>query len=563
MRFFRAGFATALVLSGSSVALAQTNATWSGPITGGDWNTAANWTPANVPDSVGEAATLASLGPQAATVNRIITLSAPISLSGLNLQDDDSDTVYTARQNTINSDTGQLVTFDNGASNVVINITGTTTTTSANSTSFRGPTVLNSNLVINADMLKANSGAPDYNVTLGLLNFLGSGSTMTGPGGVTKNGVGALFMADVPKEFQGPLVVNNGRLRFNPNARTPTLTSSVTVNSGGQLSPEASGDLTFGRDRTILSLPVGTLTLNGHGIAPFPGALRSGLSGIDQTFNNAVTLGSTASIDVISGSPSAIGRMRLTNTVSGPGKLIVNELPGDPTRGGELILSAANNYSGGTEIDQGWLVLSGAIATAGAGDVKADGRSVQPGALPGSNFFAGVLRIEAGVTNGIGDKATLSLTGDGGGDSIIGGLAELGSGINETVGRLILNGLPQAPGTYGSTSAPGATHQDNAFFSSVFGDGIITNIGYLPADFNEDGLVNGTDLAQWKTSFAANNANADADFDGDSDGADFLLWQQQVGATPAFAAASAAPEPGSLLLVLAAAPLAAMARRRR
>ncbi|MBA3480831.1 MAG: hypothetical protein H0T51_03355, partial [Pirellulales bacterium] len=207
----------------------QVVAVWDGPNAGGDWNTAANWNPDAVPDGVGSVATLASMGPLATSTNRTITLSNAITLGGLNLQDDDNDTTYTARQNTINGDLGPAVTFDNGGAGVTINITGTTTTSSANSTSFRGPTVLNDNLTINANMLKATStdlgtGLPAYNPTAGLLNFLGSGSTMTGPGGVTKNGPGALFMADVAKEFEGPLVVNQGRLRFNPGARTPTLT---------------------------------------------------------------------------------------------------------------------------------------------------------------------------------------------------------------------------------------------------------------------------------------------------------------------------------------------------
>ncbi len=47
-----------------------------------------------------------------------------------------------------------------------------------------------------------------------------------------------------------------------------------------------------------------------------------------------------------------------------------------------------------------------------------------------------------------------------------------------------------------------------------------------PADFDNDGDVDGNDLAQWESSFGP-NANADADGDLDSDGADFLAWQRQ------------------------------------
>lgn len=73
------------------------------------------------------------------------------------------------------------------------------------------------------------------------------------------------------------------------------------------------------------------------------------------------------------------------------------------------------------------------------------------------------------------------------------------------------------------------------------------------ADFNNDGMVDGADLAKWQSDFGA-NANSDADGDGDTDGADFLAWQQQFGSGGAVTVASAAvPEPvGALMFVISA-----------
>jgi autotransporter-associated beta strand protein len=530
--------------------------TWSGPNAGGDWNTPTNWTPNSVPNGVGAVAILA---PQTANANRTITLSAPITLGGLNISDNDNDTTYTARQNTINGDLGPTVTFDNGGAGVTINVTGTTTTTSANTVSFRGPTVLNDNLTVNTDMLKAANGSPspNYDPSLGIINFLGGGSTMTGNFGVTKNGQGAMFFADVPKEFQGPLTVNNGRLRFNSNAQTATFTSSVFVGSGGQLTLESPGDVTFGRDRPLIGQTIGTLTLNGDGIAPFPGAIRPG-SGINQTINNPVVLQSNTSIDVVgAGGGGAQGFLTLTNTVSGPGKLTVGLMPGDPTRIGNLTLNSANTYSGGTNVQQGLLIASGAAATFGTGSILVDG--VTPGA--GGSQASGVLRIESGVNNAIGDSATLTLTGDSGVDSVIGGYVDLGFGVNETVGGLVLGGVSQPAGTYGAVGSS-ATHQDNAYFQ---GSGIITVVPAappIPGDFDHNGSVNGADLAIWKSNFGSSNG-ADADGDGDSDGADFLVWQRNVGQHNATAAVTGVPEPAAALLLTVAGLAVVGAMRKR
>ncbi len=67
----------------------------------------------------------------------------------------------------------------------------------------------------------------------------------------------------------------------------------------------------------------------------------------------------------------------------------------------------------------------------------------------------------------------------------------------------------------------------------------------LPADFDDDGDVDGDDLGEWKTAFGT-TAVGDANNDGVSDGADFLIWQQTY--APPVAAASAVPEPTSLAL---------------
>jgi hypothetical protein len=85
----------------------------------------------------------------------------------------------------------------------------------------------------------------------------------------------------------------------------------------------------------------------------------------------------------------------------------------------------------------------------------------------------------------------------------------------------------------------------------------------LPGDFDDDGDVDGVDLAQWKDDFGV-NGESDADQDGDTDGADFLVWQQNWTGAPVAAAGAAVPEPATLGMAgMATALVAAGVRRRK
>jgi hypothetical protein len=73
-----------------------------------------------------------------------------------------------------------------------------------------------------------------------------------------------------------------------------------------------------------------------------------------------------------------------------------------------------------------------------------------------------------------------------------------------------------------------------------------------PGDFNDSGVVDGADLALWRTNFGDSTATfsqGDADSDGDVDGRDFLVWQRNVGPA-AVPAVQAIPEPATAVLGL-------------
>jgi hypothetical protein len=86
--------------------------------------------------------------------------------------------------------------------------------------------------------------------------------------------------------------------------------------------------------------------------------------------------------------------------------------------------------------------------------------------------------------------------------------------------------------------------------------------GGSPADFDNDGDVDGDDLDDWEAGYGtvgtATKANGDADGDMDVDGADFLVWQEQLG--PAGGVATI-PEPAAGVLLLLAVALCTARRR--
>ncbi|MDC0937042.1 hypothetical protein OAS39_12210, partial [Pirellulales bacterium] len=84
--------------------------------------------------------------------------------------------------------------------------------------------------------------------------------------------------------------------------------------------------------------------------------------------------------------------------------------------------------------------------------------------------------------------------------------------------------------------------------ASIFALGLPT----LAPDFDSDGDVDGEDLKEWESNFGLNE-HADANRDGNSNGADFLIWQQRVGVVTSDASRSMnVPEFDARLLFLVA-----------
>jgi T5SS/PEP-CTERM-associated repeat protein len=79
----------------------------------------------------------------------------------------------------------------------------------------------------------------------------------------------------------------------------------------------------------------------------------------------------------------------------------------------------------------------------------------------------------------------------------------------------------------------------------------VLHAAFAGGDFNGDSVVDGADLAMWRTGFGmtyATHDDGDADGDHDIDGADFLTWQRQLGsgATSVWQAAGLPADAGSV-----------------
>jgi hypothetical protein len=149
--------------------------------------------------------------------------------------------------------------------------------------------------------------------------------------------------------------------------------------------------------------------------------------------------------------------------------------------------------------------------------------------------------------------------------------SQTASNLSETNFNGSLNITQGGSFPLGTAFAAGGAGQANVAFQYRLVTGEILNgtvefVGTpgFPADFDDNGLVDGADLTVWRGAFGA-TAAGDADGDGDSDGNDFLVWQRSVGSgiPPAGGAAAAVPEPTSLLAALCGLAAIAVAGRRR
>ena len=207
--------------------------------------------------------------------------------------------------------------------------------------------------------------------------FSGSGVLM-GTGGIAKSNTGTLTISGTAHTYTGPTVIAGGML------------SVASLNVAGM--PSSIG--ASGASPTNLMMISGTLQLSGD----------------DAYTDRGVTLsGGTNTFDI----PSSGVQLTLVNQVTGGGKLA-------KTGSGLLVLTAANNYSGGTILKTGRILLGGATANSsglGSGIVTLEGGTLSMSDVQASETAAWNLVVPTGATAqlDVDGRSTLSGSLNGGG----------------------------------------------------------------------------------------------------------------------------------------------------
>lgn len=467
------------------------------PSTSGDWSALANW-------NSGQAATAPVQGP--GQVARVGTMVLPaVRLPSTN------DTVI----------------LDKGATDVTV-------TLSTGAHSIRKLTVRES--------LNISGGS----LTVGYTPVADStplSAQFSAP--VTLSGTGALSAHTLQVDATRTFAANGGTLTVNTLNLMPHSTTPAKLQLGG--------------DITLSPLAGATATIrNGTGTGT-SGSID--LAGVERQIT--VTDGAAA-IDASLETPIANGALWKKGS-------------------GTLRLTGANNYAGGTTVSEGTLLVSNSTGSGtGSGPVLVNANGV----LGGIGTMNGVLTVEGALApgaNGIGQLRGSSANFSANSElrleinsavsfdrfNLAGALSidptatikvQVGAGFTPAFGTqfTVISGAASLSGVFSGVSTTGG----GSFGAKYIGNNVVLEVlSGLGGDFNNDGAVDAADYTVWRGKVGDPVGTL---FNGGGSGvvgeAQYGLWVTNFGSQLP-SAASAVPEPTTMLILLAACGLAFRLRR--
>jgi autotransporter-associated beta strand protein len=450
----------ALLLSGAflllnNAALHAGSATWNLSPTSGDWNTAANWTPATVPNSAADQATFdisntTALTLSAATqVNGIIfnpgaspytitvgPASLVLTISGLGIQNESG-----IAQNfvTANDPAGHagIISFANraGAGDATFaNMGGQTSIIGVGITEFQDSSTAERATFINyGGAVDGPPGSPALggaakffdSSTAGRANFTNYGGTIS----VANGGLAEFWNESTAGRATftlNPGVVNGGEAAFYDNASADR---GTFIANAGTIGKRGGGFIVFLRSSTAGQA---TFIIDGGtngGRGGFVAFDETSTGGTAQfTLSGNGTLSITAhdapglSVGSIEGDGTILlGNRKLTVTTDTRNTVFSGKIEEAPFVGGSfakdgqatLTLTGRNTYTGGTTVTAGALVVRNRVGSGtGTGPVQVDG-----GTLGGKGIISGAVTIGTGAgpgaslapAHGTGNPATLTI----------------------------------------------------------------------------------------------------------------------------------------------------------
>jgi fibronectin-binding autotransporter adhesin len=219
----------------------------------------------------------------------------------------------------------------------------------------------------------ANGGTLEIKDVGFIMTYAAGGNTIKGAGTFTKTGAGGMQFTGDTTLFTGPVVVNQGIMQvtsingFGPTANTNT----ITVNSGGTIRFSTAATTTW----AVTLLNRGNIAINGTGQLDANTILNGVVGqGALASVNTVATNVNTIANNFVMGSSSSInaglGILSLTGVISENPAASGFSLSKDGA--GTLRLSAANTYTGATNVVNGALSLQGA-GTIASGTINVTG----------------------------------------------------------------------------------------------------------------------------------------------------------------------------------------------
>ena len=396
------------------------NATWNLNPTSSDWNTAANWTPATIPNSSSDVATFGVSNTTSITLTEFDSITANVvfnpGASAFTITAG-ADVNLTFGSVGVTNNSGITQNFAAGPGGSAVSEVVFTETATAGSgtvfTAYGDTSPVTSNAII---FLGGDAGTATLHATGGVSG--GQGGEIIffdgALGGGTADNASVIIDGAVGNNFQA-----GAHARFDSQATPPATAGNATLTINGAPNAGGSGGmLEFGSFPTSQPTAGNATLIANTGIGGGPGGVvllkqnSTGGTARIELFGNGqldvtkhvapgVTIGSIegSGAVVLGANNLTVGGNNLSTAFSGVIQDGAHGSGGSLTKTGKgkLTLSKASTYTGGTTVSKGTLLVTNKTGSAtGTGAV-----SVMAGTLGGTGKITGAVTIASGTTPAI------------------------------------------------------------------------------------------------------------------------------------------------------------------